>query len=239
MTLRPAINFMKKLHQSLTPNYSATATNAAKKKLVSIMGQESYSAFVAANGGFQLANLAKILPPELLRLGAGGLPAAASTTKPATAPRQMIRLGSGGLPAAAPTKPTTAPKPSTPSKTHQFIPAKPTTPPAKGGARSGALSIGEAEALALKVFPNCTSALNVTEAARWASLENVFKANGHSAPWRDDKGIGIPSDKLAGHAARAAKISQVFMTGISRKDFAKLSARDQSDFCKSGGTLRD
>ena len=220
---------------TLTPKYNIAATHLAKKKLVSIMGQESYSAFVAANGGFQLANLAKILPPELLRLGAGGLPAAAATTAPA---KQFIRLGHG-TPAAAPSKPTTAPRPSTPSKVHEFVPAKPTTPQGKSGARSGALSIGEAEALALKVFPNCTTAMNTTEAARWKSLESVFKANGHSAPWRDDKSIGIPSDKLAGHAARAAKISAVFETGLTRSEFGRMSARDQSNFCKNGGKLRD
>lgn len=228
----------KAMHPSMKPKYNLAATHTAKRSLVAMIGQSRFADFVRSNGGFMLANLARIVPAELARLTSGGAPAAASTTT-AAAPRQMIRLGSSGTPAAVPTKPATAPRPSTPSKVHEFVPAKPTTPPAKSGARSGALSIAEAEALALKVFSNCTTALNTTEAARWASLENVFKANGHNAPWTDAKSIGIPSDKLAGHAARAAKISQVFQTGISRKDFAKLSARDQSDFCKSGGNLRD
>ena len=210
---------------TLTPTYNAAATHLAKKKLVSIMGQESYSAFVTANGGFQLANLSKILPAELLR------------------------LGSGGLPAAAPTKPTTAPKPPTPAKTApaglavcakmgnaSLTQSKPAATPGKP---SGAMSIAEAESLALKVFPNCTTSLNVTEAARWKSLEGVFAANGHNAPWTDAKSIGIPSDKLAGHTARQAKISQVFETGLTRSEFGKLSARDQSSYCKSGGQLRD
>ena len=215
MTTPIILTASKAMHTTLQPTYNAAATNAAKKKLVQILGQEKFASFVNANGGFQMANLAKILPPELLR------------------------LGSGGLPAAAPTKPTTAPKPSTPSKVHEFVPAKPTTPPATPGKPSGAMSIAEAESLALKVFPNCTTALNTTEAARWKSLEAVFMAHGHQAPWTDNKLIGIPAAALKGHTARALKISQVFQTGISRKDFAKLSARDQSDFCKNGGQLRD
>ena len=210
----------------LTPKYNAAATHLAKKKLVGIMGQEKFAAFVTANGGFQLANLAKILPPELLRLGAGGLPA------------------------AAPTQPTAAPKPPTPAKTAapaglavgvklgtaSLTQSKPAATPGKP---SGAMSIAEAESLALKVFPNCTTSLNVTEAARWKSLEGVFAANGHNAPWTDAKSIGIPSDKLAGHSARQAKISAVFETGFTRAEFSKLSARDQSDFCKNGGQLQD
>ena len=197
----------------LTPKYNAAATHLAKKKLVGIMGQEKFAAFVTANGGFQLANLAKILPPELLRLGAGGLPA------------------------AAPAKPAAPSKPATPSKTHQFVPAKPSAPPAKSGARSGALSIGEAEALAGQVFKDYAPSSSVTEAGRWKSLEGVFAAHGHSAPWHDTKNVAIPWPKLVGHAARTRKIASVFQTGLTRAEFSKLSARDQSDFCAAGGII--
>ena len=110
-------------------------------------------------------------------------------------------------------------------------------PAATPGKPSGAMSIAEAESLALKVFPNCTTSLNVTEAARWKSLEGVFAANGHNAPWQDVKAIAIPWPKLVGHAARTRKISAVFQTGLTRAEFSKLSARDQSDFCAAGGII--
>jgi len=159
------------------------------------------------------------------------LPAAVTTT----APRQTIRLGSTG----APTKPA-APSPTpTPSKTSEFVPAKPSAPPAKSGARSGALSIAEAEALAGRVFDDFEAASGGTDAARWASLEGVFKSNGHNAPWQDTQSIAIPWPKLVGHARREARISQVFETGLTRSDFAKLSAFEQNLYCKNGGNLRD
>ena len=176
MTLCPAINFMKKLHQSLTPNYSAVATNAAKKKLVSIMGQEGFASFMNANGGFNVKNMAKVIPAELARLGAGGAPAAA-TTAPV---KQTIRLG-----ATAPATPPTAPKPPV----HQFIPApKPSAPPAKpraAGVRpDGSFNIVEAEARARQIFGSIPGmALNANEASRWASLESVFRVNGFAPPW--------------------------------------------------------
>ena len=226
----------KPLHPSMKPAYNINATHTAKRSLVAMIGQSRFADFVRSNGGFMLANLARIVPAELARLTSGGTPAAASTTAPA-APRQLIRLGSSGTPAAVPTTPTTAPKPSTPSKTHQFIPATPTTPPAKSGARSGALSIDEAEALAGQVFKDYAPALNATETARWKSLESVFAAHGHCAPWQDVKAIAIPWPKLVGHASRTRKIAQVFQTGLTRAEFSKLSARDQSDFCAAGGII--
>ena len=180
MTLRPAINFMKKLHQSLTPNYSATATNAAKKKLVSIMGQEGFASFMNANGGFNVKNMAKVIPAELARLESGGTPAAAAST--AAAPvKQTIRLG-----ATPPATPATPPKPPV----HKFIPApKPSAPapvkPRAAGVRpDGSFNVVEAEARARQIFgsiPNMVS--NANEASRWASLESVFRVNGFAPPW--------------------------------------------------------
>ena len=180
MTLRPAINFMKKLHQSLTPNYSAVATNAAKKKLVSIMGQEGFASFMNANGGFNVKNMAKVIPAELARLTAGGTPAAASTT---TAPRQLIRLGAG-TPATPPSKPA-APSPTPkPSKTSEFIPAKPAKPRASGECPPGAFGVDEAERRTREVFGSIPAmSMTANEKSRWASLENVYRVNGFAPPW--------------------------------------------------------
>ena len=240
--MKPNANstFMNPPTIPMTPPTDFAAVHAMRDELTQLLGGKAQMlGFMLKNKAAHMKDQFRIFGAELARRGASLTSSAPATAKPAAVPaRQLIRLGAG-TPAAAPSKPTTAPKPSTPSKVHEFVPVKPATPPAKSGTKSGALSIAEAEALALKIFPSCTTALNTTEAARWKSLEGVFAANGHSAPWRDDKRIGIPSDKLAGHAARAAKISRVFETGLTRSEFSKLSARDQSDFCKNGGQLRD
>ena len=214
------------------PAVDTAKLKADKAKLISILGgQKAFADFISSNGGFGVKNMAVVIPKELARLGSGGTPTA-STTKPATAPRQLIRLGSGGTPAAAPSKPTAASKPAAPAKVCQPITARPATP-------QGAFTVDEAERLTVQIFQGFTPAVNAGATARWKSLEAVFMAHGHQAPWTDNKLIGIPAAALKGHTARAAKISQVFQTGISRKDFSKLRARDQSDFCKSGGQLRD
>ena len=170
----------------MKPKYNINATHAAKRSLISMIGQSRFADFVRSNGGFMLANLAKILPAELSRITAGGAPAAASTTT-AAAPRQLIRLGSSGTPAAVPTKPATAPKPSTPSKTHQFIPAKPTAKPrAAGECPAGAFGIEEAERRTREVFGSIPAmGLTANEKSRWASLESVYRVNGFAAPWTD------------------------------------------------------
>ena len=167
----------KPLHPSMKPKYNINATHAAKRSLISMIGQSRFAEFVRSNGGHLLSNLARIVPAELARLTAGGTPAAASTTAPA---KQTIRLG-----AAAPATPPTAPKPPT----HQFIPApKPSAPPAKpraAGVRpDGSFNIVEAEARTRQIFGSIPNmALNANESSRWASLESVFRVNGFAPPW--------------------------------------------------------
>ena len=220
MTTPIILTASKAMHTTLVPRYDHKAITSAKRRLTDMIGLPSLAAFVSSHGGWLMSNLAKILPAELARLESAGAPA-----------KQTIRLG-----ATPPSKPTTPPKPPV----HQFIPApKPSAPPAKQGTKSGALSIGEAEALAGQVFKDYAPASSVTEAGRWKSLEGVFAAHGHSAPWHDTKNVAIPWPKLVGHAARTRKIAQVFETGLTRSEFGKMSAFDQSNFCKSGGQLRD
>ena len=167
----------------MKPKYNINATHAAKRSLISMIGQSRFADFVRSNGGFMLANLAKILPAELSRITAGGAPAAASTTT-AAAPRQLIRLGSSGTPAAVPTKPATAPKPSTPSKTSEFIPAKPAKPRASGECPPGAFGVDEAERRTREVFGSIPAmSMTANEKSRWASLESVYRVNGFAAPW--------------------------------------------------------
>ena len=168
---------------SLVPRYDHKAITSAKRRLTDMIGLPSLAAFVGSRGGWLMSNLAKILPAELARLEAGGLPAA-STTAPA-APRQLIRLGSSGTPAAPPSKPATAPKPSTPSKTSEFVPAKPAAKPrAAGECPAGAFGIEEAERRTREVFGSIPAmGLTANEKSRWASLESVYRVNGFAAPW--------------------------------------------------------
>ena len=166
----------------MKPKYNINATHAAKRSLISMIGQSRFAEFVRSNGGHLLSNLARIVPAELARLTAGGTPAAASTTT-AAAPRQLIRLGSTG----APTKPA-APSPTpTPPKTHQFIPAKPAAKPrAAGECPAGAFGIEEAERRTRAVFGSIPAmGLTANEKSRWASLESVYRVNGFAAPWTD------------------------------------------------------
>ena len=168
----------------MKPKYNLAATQTAKKSLTAMIGLPKLAAFVSSHGGWMLSNLAKILPAELARITAGGTPAAV-TTAPA-APRQLIRLGSSGTPAAVPTKPATAPKPSTPSKTSEFIPAKPAKPRASGECPPGAFGVDEAERRTREVFGSIPAmSMTANEKSRWASLENVYRVNGFAAPWAD------------------------------------------------------
>ena len=167
----------------MKPKYNINATHAAKRSLISMIGQSRFAEFVRSNGGHLLSNLARIVPAELARLTAGGTPAAASTTT-AAAPRQLIRLGSTG----APTKPA-APSPTpTPPKTHQFIPAKPAAKPrATGECPAGAFGIDEAERRTREVFGSIPAmGMTANEKSRWASLENCYRVNGFAAPWADN-----------------------------------------------------
>ena len=172
----------------MKPKYNINATHAAKRSLISMIGQSRFADFVRSNGGFMLANLAKILPAELSRITAGGAPIEATTATPAPA-KQFIRLGAAA-PATPPSKPTTAPKPATPPKTSEFVPAKPSAPPAKQGApgaKAGAFNIFEARERTKQVFgsvPGFTPSQN--EKSQWLDLEAVYRANGFSAPWSDN-----------------------------------------------------
>ena len=226
------------------PAVDANKLKADKARLISILGgQKAFADFISSNGGFGVKNMAVVIPKELARLGSGGTPTA-STTKPATAPRQLIRLGSGGTPAAAPTKPTTAPRPSTPSKVHEFVPAKPATKPRASGTRpEGAFSLTEARERTAQVFgytPGYTPSQN--EKSQWRDLESVYTSAGHPAPWVGevktvDRHIGKIDSAL--YAKREAAIAKLFETRMSRSDFAKLCAGDQSNYCKNGGKLTD
>ena len=175
----------KKMPPSLVPRYDHKAITSAKRRLTDLIGLPSLAAFVASRGGWLMSNLSKILPAELARLESGGAPAAASVTT-TTPAKQFIRLGAG-TPAAVPTKPATAPKPSTPSKTHQFIPAKPTAKPrAAGECPAGAFGIEEAERRTRAVFGSIPAmGMTANEKSRWASLESVYRVNGFAAPWTD------------------------------------------------------
>ena len=169
----------------MKPKYNINATHAAKRSLISMIGQSRFADFVRSNGGFMLANLAKILPAELSRITAGGAPIEATTATPAPA-KQFIRLGAAA-PATPPSKPTTAPKPSTPSKTSEFIPAKPPAKPrAAGECPAGAFGIEEAERRTREVFGSIPAmSATANEKSRWASLESVYRVNGFAAPWTD------------------------------------------------------
>ena len=206
----------KALHPSMKPSYNLASTHAAKRSLVAMIGQSRFAEFVRSNGGHLLSNLARIVPAELARLTAGGTPAAASTTT-AAAPRQLIRLGSSGTPAAVPTKPATAPKPPTPSKTHQFIPAKPSAKPrAAGECPAGAFGIDEAERRTREVFGSIPAmGLTANEKSRWASLESVYRVNGFSAPWSENSNkTDTQIAKLNGplFARRAKLIASLFQS---------------------------
>ena len=221
----------------MTPPTDFNAVRAMRAELTQLLGGKAQMlSYMVKNGASHMKDQFRIFGAELARRGSSLTSAAPATAKPAAVPaRQLIRLGAT-TPPSTPAATPPAPKPPT----HQFVPApKPTPPPAKGGARSGALSIDEAEALAGQVFKDYAPSPSVTEAARWASLEGVFKANGHNAPWLDAQSIAIPWPKLVGHASRTRKIAQVFQTGLTRSEFGKMSAFDQSNFCKSGGQLRD
>ena len=206
----------KAMHPSMKPKYNLAATHTAKRSLISMIGQSRFAEFVRSNGGHLLSNLARIVPAELARLTAGGTPAAASTTT-AAAPRQLIRLGSSGTPAAVPTKPATAPKPPTPSKTHQFIPAKPSAKPrAAGECPAGAFGIDEAERRTREVFGSIPAmGLTANEKSRWASLESVYRVNGFSAPWSENSNkTDTQIAKLNGplFARRAKLIASLFQS---------------------------
>ena len=205
----------KPMHTSMKPRYDLRATQTAKKSLTAMIGLPKLAAFVGSHGGWMLSNLAKILPAELARITAGGTPAAV-TTAPA-APRQLIRLGSSGTPAAVPTKPATAPKPSTPSKTSEFIPAKPTAKPrAAGECPAGAFGIDEAERRTREVFGSIPAmGLTANEKSRWASLESVYRVNGFAAPWADNANkTDTQIAKLNGplFARRAKLIASLFQS---------------------------
>ena len=198
----------------MKPHYDLRATQTAKKSLTAMIGLPKLAAFVSSHGGWMLSNLAKILPAELARITAGGTPAAV-TTAPA-APRQLIRLGSSGTPAAVPTKPATAPKPSTPSKTSEFIPAKPAKPRASGECPPGAFGVDEAERRTREVFGSIPAmSMTANEKSRWASLENVYRVNGFAAPWADNANkVDTQIAKLNGplFAKRARVIASLFQS---------------------------
>ena len=194
----------------MKPKYNINATHAAKRSLISMIGQSRFADFVRSNGGFMLANLAKILPAELSRITAGGAPIEATTATPAPA-KQTIRLG-----ATPPATPATPPKPPV----HKFIPApKPSAPPAKQsapGAKAGAFNIFEARERTKQVFgsvPGFTPSQN--EKSQWLDLEAVYRANGFSAPWSDNLSkVDRQIAKLNGplFARRAKLIASLFQS---------------------------
>ena len=196
----------------MKPKYNINATHAAKRSLISMIGQSRFADFVRSNGGFMLANLAKILPAELSRITAGGAPIEATTATPAPA-KQTIRLG-----ATPPATPPTAPKPPV----HQFVPAPkpgapaPVKPRAAGVRPDGSFNVIEAEARARQIFGSIPGmALNANEASRWASLESVFRVNGFAPPWTGNVSkVDNQIAKLNGplFARRAKLIASLFQS---------------------------
>jgi len=132
---------------------------------------------------------------------------------------ELARLGAGGTPAAAPSKPATPSPAPTPSKTHQFIPAKPATPPAAkpraaGTKPDGAISLTEARERTATVFgytPGFTPSQN--QKSQWRDLEQVYRAAGFRAPWSDsfskvDSSLAKLNSSL--FSKRAAAIARLF-----------------------------
>ena len=195
----------------MKPRYDLRATQTAKKSLTAMIGLPKLAAFVGSHGGWMLSNLAKILPAELARITAGGAPAAAASTTAAAAPRQLIRLGSTG----APTKPA-APSPTpTPSKTSEFVPAKPAAKPRASGTKpEGAFTLTEARERTAQIFgywPGFTPSQNAR--SQWQDLESVYTSAGHPAPWvgevkKVDRQIGKIDSALFNK--RAAAIARLF-----------------------------
>ena len=205
----------KPMHHSTKPSYDLRAIQSAKKSLTAMVGLPKLAAFVSSHGGWMLSNLAKILPAELSRITAGGAPIEATTATPAPA-KQFIRLGAAA-PATPPSKPTTAPKPSTPSKTSEFIPAKPPAKPrAAGECPAGAFGIEEAERRTREVFGSIPAmSATANEKSRWASLESVYRVNGFAAPWADNANkTDVAIAKLNGplFAKRARVIATLFQS---------------------------